>query len=137
MSRMTFDDFLRRKDQRDADSMKVGELSVPGGMTLEARTPGRQAVLELYGEMQAADTPLDMLEVGKHALYAVCPQLRSKELQDALGTAEDPMSVVDALFSAPEQDLLGGRALRFLGLIPETVSADGATPDAGAETVKN
>ena len=45
MSRMTFDDFLRRKDQRDADSMKVGELSVPGGMTLEARTPGRQAVL--------------------------------------------------------------------------------------------
>lgn len=137
MSRMTFDDFLRRKDQRDADRVKVGELLVPGGMTLEARTPGRQAVLELYGEMQAAETPLDMLEAGKHALYAVCPQLRSKELQDALGTAEDPMSVVDALFSVREQDLLGGRALRFLGLIPETVSADGATPDAGEETVKN
>lgn len=137
MSRMTFDDFLRRKDQRDADRVKVGELLVPGGMTLEARTPGRQAVLELYGEMQAAETPLDMLEAGKHALYAVCPQLRSKELQDALGTAEDPMSVMDALFSVREQDLLGGRALRFLGLIPETVSADGATPDAGEETVKN
>ena len=137
MSKMTFDDFLRRKDQRDSDRMKVGELSVPGGMTLEARMPGRQAVLELYGEMQAADTPLDMLEVGKHALYAVCPQLRSKELQDALGTAEDPMSVVDALFSVREQDILGGQAFRFLGLLPETVSPEAATPDAGAETVKN
>ena len=48
-------------------------------------------------------------------------------------TAED----LDALFSAPEQDLLGGRALRFLGLLPEKVLPDAATPDAGAETVKN
>ena len=137
MSRMTFDDFLRRKDQRDADRVKVGELAVPDGTTLEARMPGRQAVLELYGEMQAADTPLDMLEAGKHALYAVCPQLQSKELQDALGAAEDPMSVLDELFSVREQDILGGRALRFLGLLPEKVLPDAATPDAGAETVKN
>lgn len=137
MSKMTFDDFLSKKAQRDADRMKVGELSVPGGMTLEARMPSPQAVLELYGEMQTANTPLELLECGKHALYAVCPQLQDKSLQEALGVAEDPMAVVDALFSEPEQDLLGGRALRFLGLIPSDVDSGDTQPDTGSETVKN
>ena len=137
MSKMTFDDFLTKKVQRDAARLKVGELSVPGGMTLEARMPSPQAVLELYGEMQAANTPLELLECGKHALYAVCPQLQDKSLQEALCVAEDPMAIVDALFSEPEQDLLGGRALRFLGLIPSDVDSGDTQPDTASETVKN
>lgn len=137
MSKMTFDDFLAKKAQRDAGRMNVGELSVPGGMTLEARMPGPQAVLELYGELQAANTPLELLECGKHALYAVCPQLQDKSLQEALGAADDPMAVIDAAFSLPEQDLLGGRALRFLGLLPQDASATADQPDSGAKTVKN
>lgn len=137
MSKMTFDDFLTKKAQRDASRVKIGELSVPSGMTLEARMPSPQSVLELYGEMQAANTPLELLECGKHALYAVCPQLQDKSLQEALGVAEDPMAIVDALFSEPEQDLLGGRALRFLGLIPSNVDSGDTQPDTASETVKN
>lgn len=137
MSRMTFDDFLAKKAQRDAGRMKVGELSIPGGMTLEARMPSQQAVLELYGEMQAASTPLDLLECGKHALYAVCPMLQDKSLQEALGVAEDPMAVIDAAFDLPEQDILGGRALRFLGLLPSDAATGDSQTDTGIETVKN
>lgn len=137
MSKMTFDDFLTKKAQRDASRVKIGELSVPGGMTLEARMPSTQAVLELYGEMQAASTPLDLLECGKHALYAVCPQLQDKSLQEALGVAEDPMAVIDAVFDLPDQDILGGRALRFIGLIPSDAAAGDSQTDTGSETVKN
>lgn len=136
MSKMTFDDFLAKKAQRDAGRMKVGELSVHGGMTLEARMPSPQAVLELYGELQTSSTPHELLECGKHALYAVCPMLQDKGLQEALGVADDPMAVIDAAFDLPEQDLLGGRALRFLGLIPS--DAAGSDPqDSSTETVKN
>ena len=136
--KILFEELVARREQREADKLKIGELRIPGtDRTLEARMPSKKAVLELYGEMQAANTPLELLECGKHALYAVCPQLQDKSLQEALGVAEDPMAIVDALFSEPEQDLLGGRALRFLGLIPSDVDSGDTQPDTASETVKN
>ena len=138
--RITFEELIARREQREADKLKVGMLDIPGSEAgLEARMPSQQAVLEIYGELSAANGALAALECGKHALYAVCPQLQDRKLQAELGVAEDPMRIIDTLFSLAEQDALGGQALRFMGLLPEEKKPAGEqqTADPGLETVKN
>ena len=137
---ITFEELIAKREQREADKLKVGMLDIPGSEAgLEARMPSQQAVLEIYGELSAANGALAALECGKHALYAICPQLQDRKLQAELGVAEDPMRIIDTLFSLAEQDALGGQALRFMGLLPEEKQPAGEkqTADPGLETVKN
>lgn len=142
--RITFEELIAKREQREADKLKVGMLEIPGSnMALAARMPPQKVVLELYGELSSANEAMEALECGKHALYSVCPQLQDRKLQEALGVAEDPMGIIDALFSLPEQDVLGGKALQFMGLLaerPQVAQAEDQeeTPaDPGLETVKN
>ena len=141
--RITFEALIAKREQRQADKLKVGMLTIPGTNTgLEARMPGQKAVLELYGELAAVEDAAAALEVSRHALYACCPQLQSKELHEAMGCREDPMAVIDNLFSPAELDQLGGQALRFMGLVmapPQKAEGSGEEPpqDTGLETVKN
>lgn len=133
---ISFDELIARREQREADKLKVGTLTIPGGeQVLTAQMPPRKAVLELYGELASAQDAAAALRCGNHALYAVCPQLQDRELQRQIGTADDPMSTIDALFSIAEQDKLGGQALQFLGLLPGETTESGG--DAKTETVKN
>ena len=137
--RITFEALIAKREQREADKLKVGMLDIPGSdMALEARMPSQKVVLEIYGELSAAADAMDALECGKHALYAVCPQLQDRKLQEELGVAEVPMIIIEALFSLTEQDTLGGKALRFMGLLPDA-KPDGAEQpkDPALETVKN
>ena len=70
MSKITFEQLLARREQREQDKYRVGLLTIPGaGEGLEARTPDKGAILQLYGELTAAQTPLEGLECGRHALY--------------------------------------------------------------------
>lgn len=142
--KILFEELLERREQREADKLKIGMLSIPGTDTgLEARMPSQKAVLELYGELAAVEDTQAALEVSRHALYACCPQLQSKELHEAMGCREDPMAVADALFSPAELDQLGGQALRFMGLImspPKRTEESGEEEppkNTGLETVKN
>lgn len=119
--RITFEALIAKREQRAADKLKVGMLDIPGSdMALEVRMPSQKVVLEIYGELSESNGALEALECGRHALYAVCPQLQDRKLQEELGVAENPMSIIDALFSLAEQDTLGGKALRFMGLLLDT-----------------
>lgn len=119
MQKISFDELLAKKEQREADQLRVGQIKIPGtDRALDAKMPPKKAVLEIYGEMASASNPEDVLACGTHALYACCPQLQDRELQTQLGVAEDPMSIIDALFGVSEQDELSGQVLRFLGLLP-------------------
>lgn len=145
MKKISFDELLAKREQREADRFRIGVISVPGtGDALEARMPPRKAVLELYAELAAANDASDALVCGNHALYACCPQLQDRKLQEELGVAEDPMGVVDALFTVREQDVMGGKALQFIGVLPtgkpegaEDERTDVPESDTGTETVKN
>lgn len=131
MDRKLFDELLAKREQREADKLRVGVLSIPGGPTLPAKMPGDKVILELFSELAAADGPAAALACGNHAIYACCPALQERELWETVGTEDDPMGVVPALFSVAEQDQLGGQALQFLGLLP---GGEAAKPE---ETVKN
>lgn len=117
MSRkINFEELLAKREQREADKLKVGMLDIPDSdQGLEARMPSQKAVLELYGELSSASGAIEALECGKHALYAVCPQLQDRKLQQEMGVAENPMGIIDALFSLPEQDALGGQGVAVFG----------------------
>ena len=74
--KFSFDELLAKREQREADKLKVGLLELPGtGKGLEARMPGQKTVLDLYGELVAAQDARESLQCGNHALYACCPQL--------------------------------------------------------------
>ena len=116
MSRkITFDELVARREQRENDKLKVGMLTIPGtGVGLEARMPPQKAVLELYGELGSAKDTLEALRCGNHALYVCCPQLQDRALQKELGVDENPMGILDVLFTPVEQDQLGGEALSLI-----------------------
>lgn len=142
--KFTFDALLAKREQREADRLKIGMLAVPGSeYGLEARMPKDKVLLELFGELAAANEGTEALLCGNHAVYACCPQLWDKKLQEELGVQDDPMRILDVLFTVSEQNQLGGQALTFLGLIPEQKNAakdeTGEKPgtDPGLETVKN
>ena len=138
--KILFEELVARREQLEADKFKIGELRIPGtNQTMEARMPSKKAVLELYGELASAADAQAALRCGNHALYAVCPQLQDRELQDEIGTAEDPMSTIDALFSIMEQDKLGEQALQFVGLLPSAPAKaeDAEQADTALDTVKN
>ena len=139
--KILFDELVARREQREADKLKVGVLRIPGtDQILEARMPSKKVVLELYGELASAADAAGALRCGNHALYAVCPQLQDRKLQQEIGTAEDPMSTIDALFSLMEQDKLGEQALQFVGLLPSApveADDDDQQEDTALDTVKN
>ena len=139
--KILFDDLVARREQREADKLKIGELRIPGtDQTLEARMPSKKVVLELYGELAAATDAQAALRCGNHALYTVCPQLQDRALQQEIGTADDPMSTIDALFNLMEQDKLGEQALQFVGLLPSVpvdAEDDDQQEDTALDTVKN
>ena len=138
--KILFDELVARREQREADRLKIGELRIPGtDQTLEARMPSRKVVLELFGEFTAVTGVDSALQCSDHAIYAVCPQMQDRALQQEIGTAEDPMSTIDALFSIFERDKLGEQALRFIGLLPpaSAEAEDAEQADTALETVKN
>ena len=139
MKKISFDELLAKKEQREADKLRIGEIPIPGSDTaLAAKMPGQKTVLDLFGEFLKASDPAEVLACGKHALYSCCPQLQDRALQAELGVSDDPMQIVDTLFTLPEQDALGGAAFRFLGLIPSDKTAGTSDEDAaetGAELV--
>ena len=139
--KILFDELVARREQREADKLKIGVLRIPGtDQTLEARMPSKKVVLELYGELAAAADAQAALRCGNHALYTVCPQLQDRALQQEIGTADDPMSTIDALFSLMEQDKLGEQALQFVGLLPSVpvdAEDDDQQEDTALDTVKN
>ncbi len=140
MKTFTFDELLRKREQREADQLRIGQLEVPdSGRALEMRMPDKRELLSLYGELGEASSALEAIEMGKHALYACCPQLQDKALHEALGTEKDPMRTLDELFTLREMDLMSKEVLRFLRFLPEAQAEDSdeeETP-AAAETVKN
>ena len=61
--RITFEQLIAKREQREADKLKVGMLEIPGSdMALEARMPPQKAVLEIYGELSSANGAMEALE---------------------------------------------------------------------------
>ena len=56
--RITFEALIAKREQREADKLKVGMLDIPGSdMALEARMPSQKVVLKSTGNCPQQPTP--------------------------------------------------------------------------------
>ena len=132
--KISFDELIAKREQRAADKLKIGTLQIPGSdQYLEAVMPSKKAVMDIYGELAMATTAIASLNCGNHALYAVCPQLQDRKLHESVGVSDNPMGIIDALFSLADQDSLGVQALEFLGLMTRPEKMDGINQDGAPE----
>lgn len=93
MSRkITFDELVARREQRENDKLKVGMLTIPGtGVGLEARMPPQKAVLELYGELGGAKDSLRRCAAATTPCMCAVPSCRTGPCR-GLGVDENPMA---------------------------------------------
>ena len=135
MATISFDELIARKEQREADKLRIGALKIPDSdRTLEAKMPAPSIVMSIYGAMCAAESAEQMVVVARKALYSVAPQLQDSKLHEALGCTDEPIRVIDQMFTVAEIDIIGGQALQFMGLLSDGKST---AQDTGLETVKN
>lgn len=115
--RILFEELVARREQREADKLKIGELRIPDSdRTLEAKMPPKKAVLELYGELAAAQDAAAALQCGNHALYAVCPPAAGPGSPEGdRHGRRTPCAPWTPLFSLMEQDKLGGAGAAISG----------------------
>lgn len=146
MSRkITFDELVARREQRENDKLKVGMLTIPGtGVGLEARMPPQKAVLELYGRAGQRQGHSGGAALRQPRPVCVLSPAAGAGPAEGTGRGRKSHGYLDVLFTPVEQDQLGGDALRFLGLLPplpdktKPAGSDGEpAADPGLETVKN
>lgn len=135
MEKAGFDALLAKREQREADRTRIGQLQIPGtNQYLEMVTPGDKTVLDIYGMLMSSGKAADAIQASRRAIYDCCPALQDTKLHRELGCEADPIAAVDQLFSVAEVDAMGGDVLRFLHLLPQHGSEQTETAE---DTVKN
>ena len=96
--RMTLDDIVKAKLQKDTDKLTVKEIEIPSiGKALTFRRPTRAEICEFMdGITQTDQQTEEMLEVFQGLIYSCCDDLHSQELFDQLGI-DNPEEIVPAI----------------------------------------
>lgn len=136
MAQISFDELLAKREQREKDRLKVGNIPVPGtDAYLIAKMPTDSKMLDLFGKFVKSynDQEMgDLLRMSDEAIYACCEQLQDKKLRESLGVS-DPLDVVPALFTVPERNEMSESILQFLGLLKTDEDDSGDTIDNPAK----
>lgn len=126
MEKMNFDALVAKAEQRKRSKLEVKLFDLPGAGALAFHKPGDGALLDYYGKLAETTSAEAALALSDELIYDCCPDLQSTELHAALGV-KDPSDVVPALLEIHERDVLGGKLLGWVGLMP----------DKAEETAKN
>lgn len=136
MAQVSFDELLAKREQREKDRLKVGNIPVPGtDKYLIVKMPTDSKMLDLFGKFVISYRDSDMgnlLRMSDEAIYACCEQLQDKKLRESLGVS-DPLDVVPALFTVPERNEMSESILQFLGLLKTDEDDSGDTIDNPAK----
>lgn len=122
MQKADFDALVAKAERRKAAKREVKLIDAPGVGALELHKPGDAAMLDYLGRFAEADGMEDTLALTNEIVYACCPQLQDAALHEALGV-RDPLDVIPTLFDVLEQNALGERVCRWLGMIVSTAEA--------------
>lgn len=137
MAQISFDELLAKREQREKDRLKVGNIPVPGtDKYLIVKMPSDSKMLDLFGKFVISYRDSDMgnlLRMSDEAIYTCCEQLQDKNLREALGIS-DPLDVIPALFTVPERNEMNTSILKFLGLLKDNEDDSG---DAAENPAKN
>lgn len=113
--RITFEQLIARKLQRDKDKTAVKEIYIPsmGGTLLFKKLPENE-ILELVDEVKNGNT-VEAVDVSRKLIYMSCDALQNPELHKEMGIA-DPFDAARAVFSIEEANTIGAELLKFNGV---------------------
>lgn len=117
MQNATFDALVARAEQRRRSKLEVRLFEVPGFGALEFHKPSDTKTLEYFGMISESDNAADVLKLCDLMIYDGCPTLQDTALHRAIDV-QDPADVVPALFTVHERNILGGKLLEWLEIVP-------------------
>ncbi len=123
--KITFEQIIARKLQRDKDKMAVKEIYIPSmeGTLLFKRIP-EDDMLGLLDEIdENGNKRSQNVEASRKLIYMSCPDLQNPELHKELGII-DPFDVVRAIFSIEEANEIGTELLEFNEVAKRTKNAE-------------
>lgn len=116
--RLTFDDILARKLQREQDKMKIMTIYIPsmGGELVFNSLPDHK-ILEILDENEDESKTAN-IETARKIIYMSCKDLQSPELHKLLEVS-DPLDVVRTIFTFKETNDIGAELLKFNGIVSD------------------
>lgn len=116
--RLTFDDILARKLQREQDKMKIMTIYIPsmGGELVFNSLPDHK-ILEILDENED-ESKTENIETARKLIYMSCKDLQSPELHKLLEVS-DPIDVVRTIFTFRETSDIGTELLKFNGIVSD------------------
>ena len=113
--KLTFDDLLKRKLQRDKDKVKIVPIYIPAmGGELLFNTIPEYRLLNIIDD-DKEEGAIASYEKSKRLIYASCKDLQNPELHKMLGVG-DPMDAISALFTIDEVNSIGTSLLKINGI---------------------
>ena len=109
LQRLTLEQLIAAKAQREKDALRVEEIEIPSlNGTLLFRRPSDEMLLDMTNVLQDdQDTKLIVDEMAK-IIYACCDQLHDKTLYEELEVG-DPVDVVYEIMTAADILDVGGK----------------------------
>lgn len=113
--KLTFDDILARKMQREKDKMKVMSIYIPSmdGELIFNSLPEHKLLSILDGI--SGDNRAEDINMEREFIYSSCKDLQNPELHKMLGII-DPIDVVREVFTLQETDDIAKELLKFNGI---------------------
>lgn len=98
VTRMTLDDIINAKLQKDQDKLTLKDIEIPSiGKSLRFRRPTRSEICDFMDAIGESNGETEeALEQYQGLIYACCDELHQKELFEGL-EIEDPESIVPAI----------------------------------------
>ncbi len=113
--KLTFDDLLARKLQRDKDKLKIMSVYIPsmeGELLFNSLREDK--LLSIMDGIDDANVT-ESFEKSKELIYMSCKDLQNPELHNMLGVTS-PLDVVSAIFDIDEINKIGVELLKFNGV---------------------
>lgn len=114
--RVTFDQLIARKSQREQDKLKIVEIySESMDANLLCHKPSDDVVLEILGEAGEGTDVIAVNNAFKKLIYFCCDALQDTKLHTELQIV-DPLDVVQTIFDLRDITELGSQLAKFVGV---------------------
>jgi hypothetical protein len=116
LTKLTFDELIARKLQKDKDRLNFKEIEVPSyGGTLTFERPLDEDLIPCIDEAKAGGGLKDALEAYDKIIYTCCPMLKDPKLHEQFGV-KNPLDIVKTLFDMNDRLTVGNELMEFSGI---------------------
>lgn len=116
IKKLTFDDLIRRKTQREEERNQTKEIEAPSmGGTLVFSKPDEDEILNIMDKLGDNRKLQDVAKAYRELIYNCCNMLHDDNLQKEYGVV-DPYDIVDKIFTKQDILKIGNELTAFSGV---------------------